>query len=56
MTIENAKRLLDHYKQAKDDSSLSAQARRNAELAYADMKSNLEARGVKLNVSDKSKK
>lgn len=47
MTLENCKRLLEHFEACKDDSSLTQQARLNAKNALADMKAHLaKYRGV----------
>jgi len=45
MTLENCKKLLEHYKKAKDDSSLTAQARLNMKLAELDMMKNIKSKG-----------
>ena len=37
MTLENCKRLLEHYDKCRKDNSLSEQARLNSKGAYEDM-------------------
>lgn len=48
MTIENCKKLLAHYSEAKNDASLSAQARLNMKIAELNMIENMKAKGVKV--------
>jgi len=51
MTLDNCKRLLALYEKNKDNNNLSEQARLNAKNAYADMKVNLDKRGVAIPVA-----